>query len=81
MYNMRTNARPALGWLTRPSRPPGLAYPSVPGIVVGHTDYMGGALPKVDLQWHVADFITGFVPDHDAQMIPCGCASRQISCN
>jgi hypothetical protein len=39
------------------------------------------ALPKVDLQWHVADFITGFVPDHDAQKIPCGCASCQISCN
>jgi hypothetical protein len=50
-------------------------------IVVGHTDFTGGALPKVDLQWHVADFITGFVPDHDAQMIPCGCASCQICCN
>jgi hypothetical protein len=51
------------------------------GLFVGRTDYGWRALPKVDLQWHVADFITGFVPDHDAQMIPCGCASCQISCN
>jgi hypothetical protein len=33
------------------------------------------------LQWNVADLFPGFVPDHDAQMVPGGFASRQVFCN
>ena len=30
---------------------------------------------------NVADLFPGFVPDHDAQMVPGGFASRQVFCN
>jgi len=39
------------------------------------------ALPKVNLQWNVADLFPGLVPDHDAQMVLGGFASRQVFCN